>query len=62
MKEEKDQLEDDIADQENFIAVYVQGTTDIYQNTGWNVDVVASFAGVDDVGFFRLMYDRLATL
>ena len=52
---------DDIADQENFIAVYVQGTTDIYQNTGWNVDVVASFAGVDDVGFFKALIEYFKT-
>ncbi|MFL2511002.1 MAG: alpha/beta hydrolase family esterase [Candidatus Neomarinimicrobiota bacterium] len=46
---------DQIADQERFIVVYVQGTTDQFGNTGWNVDVVASFLGVDDVGFFKAL-------
>ena len=46
---------DQIADQERFIVVYVQGTTDRFGNTGWNVDVVASFLGVDDVGFFKAL-------
>ena len=44
---------DNIADQENFIVVYVQGTTDNFSNTGWNVDLLPSFSTVDDVGFFR---------
>ena len=46
---------DSIADQENFIVVYVQGTTDSVGNTGWNVDVVSTFAQVDDVGFFAAL-------
>ena len=46
---------DQIADQERFIVVYVQGTTDQFGNTGWNVNVVASFLGVDDVGFFKAL-------
>jgi polyhydroxybutyrate depolymerase len=46
---------DQIADQENFIVVYVQGITDSFGNTGWNVNVVASFLGVDDVGFFKAL-------
>jgi len=46
---------DQIADQENFIVVYVQGITDTFGNTGWNVNVVASFLGVDDVGFFKAL-------
>lgn len=44
---------DQIADQENFITVYVQGTTDIYGNTGWNTGIFGTFATVDDVGLFR---------
>ena len=46
---------DQIADQERFIVVYVQGTTDQFGNTGWNVNVVASFLGVNDVGFFKAL-------
>tara|TARA_B100000965_G_scaffold111231_1_gene91823 strand:+ start:6814 stop:7746 length:933 start_codon:yes stop_codon:yes gene_type:complete len=46
---------DSIADQENFIVVYVQGTTDSVGNTGWNVDIVSTFAQVDDVGFFAAL-------
>ena len=46
---------DQIADEERFIVVYVQGTTDQFGNTGWNVNVVASFLGVDDVGFFKAL-------
>jgi len=46
---------DSIADEENFIVVYVQGTTDSVGNTGWNVDVVSTFAQVDDVGFFAAL-------
>ena len=46
---------DQIADQERFIVVYVQGTTDQFGNTGWNVNLVASFLGVDDVGFFKAL-------
>ncbi len=46
---------DQIADLENFIVVYVQGITDTFGNTGWNVNVVASFLGVDDVGFFKAL-------
>src|SRR6056300_450189 len=44
---------DQIADEENFIAVYVQGTTDIYGNTGWNAGRFGAFTTVDDVGLFR---------
>ena len=46
---------DQIADEERFIVVYVQGTTDQFGNSGWNVNVVASFLGVDDVGFFKAL-------
>lgn len=46
---------DQISDQENFIVVYVQGTTDAFGNTGWNVNVVPTFNLVDDVGFFRAL-------
>ena len=46
---------DQIADQERFIVVYVQGTTDQFGNTGWNVDVVPSFLSVNDVGFFKAL-------
>ena len=46
---------DQIADQENFIVVYVQGTTDAFGNTGWNVNVVPTFNLVDDVGFFEAL-------
>jgi polyhydroxybutyrate depolymerase len=46
---------DKIADDERFIVVYVQGTTDQFGNTGWNVNIVASFLGVDDVGFFKTL-------
>ena len=46
---------DQIADEERFIVVYVQGTTDQFGNTGWNVNVVASFLSVDDVGFFKTL-------
>ena len=46
---------DSIADQENFIVVYVQGTTDNFSNTGWNVDLLPSFSTVDDVAFFRAL-------
>ena len=38
---------DSIADEENFIVVYVQGITDSVGNTGWNVDVVSTFSEVD---------------
>ena len=44
---------DQIADEEKFIAVYVQGTTDIYGNTGWNAGRFGAFTTVDDVGLFR---------
>jgi len=46
---------DQIADLESFLVVYVQGITDTFGNTGWNVNVVASFLGVDDVGFFKAL-------
>jgi len=46
---------DQIADQENFIVVYVQGTTDAFGNTGWNVNVVPTFNLVDDVGLFEAL-------
>ena len=46
---------DQIADQENFIVVYVQGTTDAFGNTGWNVNVVPTFNLVDDVGLFKAL-------
>ena len=46
---------DQIADQENFIVVYVQGTTDAFGNTGWNVNVVPTFNFVNDVGLFRAL-------
>jgi len=52
---------DQIADQERFIVVYVQGTTDIFGNTGWNVDVVPSFNNVDDVGFFQALIKYFTT-
>ena len=44
---------DQISDEENFIAVYVQGTTDIFGNTGWNAGRFGAFTAVDDVGLFR---------
>lgn len=44
---------DQISDTENFLVVYVQGTTDIYGNTGWNAGRFGAFTMVDDVGFFR---------
>ena len=44
---------DQIADEEKFIAVYVQGTTDIYGNTGWNAGRFGAFTTVDDVGLFK---------
>ena len=44
-----------IPNQENFIVVYVQGTTDAFGNTGWNVDVVPTFSYVDDVGLFKAL-------
>ena len=35
---------DSIADEENFIVVYVQGVADqITNNTGWNAGVVSTF-------------------
>ena len=46
---------DRIADQESFIAVYVQGTTDSFGNTGWNVNVVPTFNLVNDVGLFEAL-------
>ena len=46
---------DSIADEENFIVVYVQGVTDLIGNTGWNVDVVSTFDEVDDVGLFAAL-------
>ena len=46
---------DQISDQENFIVVYVQGTTDAFGNTGWNVNVVPTFNLVDDVGLFEAL-------
>ena len=46
---------DNIADEENFIVVYVQGTTDITGSTGWNVNVSATFNEVDDVGLFAAL-------
>jgi polyhydroxybutyrate depolymerase len=46
---------DNIADEENFIVVYVQGVTDIAGTTGWNVDVVSTFDEVDDVGLFAAL-------
>ena len=46
---------DSIADEENFIVVYVQGVTDITNNTGWNVNVVSTFNEVDDVGLFSAL-------
>ena len=46
---------DQISDQENFIVVYVQGTTDAFGNTGWNVNVVPTFNLVDDVGLFKAL-------
>ncbi len=44
---------DQISDEQNFITVYVQGTTDIYGNTGWNAGLLGTFSTVDDVGLFR---------
>jgi len=52
---------DSIADEENFIVVYVQGVTDSVGNTGWNVDVVSTFAEVDDVGFFAALIKYFKT-
>ena len=52
---------DQIADQENFIAVYVQGTTDLNGTTGWNVNVVGTFDDVDDVGFFKALIQYFKT-
>ena len=52
---------DQIADIENFIVVYVQGTTDIYGNAGWNVGIVSAFNSVDDVGFFRSLIKYFKT-
>ena len=46
---------DTIADEENFIVVYVQGVTDVTGTTGWNVDVVSTFDQVDDVGLFAAL-------
>ena len=46
---------DQIADQERFIIVYVQGTTDQFGNTGWNVNLLSSFLDVDDVGFIKAL-------
>jgi polyhydroxybutyrate depolymerase len=46
---------DSIADEENFIVVYVQGVTDVTNTTGWNVNVVATFNDVDDVGLFAAL-------
>ena len=46
---------DQISDQENFIVVYVQGTTEAFGNTGWNVNVVPTFNLVDDVGLFEAL-------
>ena len=46
---------DNIADEENFIVVYVQGVTDITGTTGWNVDVVSTFDEVDDIGLFAAL-------
>ena len=46
---------DRIADQESFIAVYVQGTTDAFGNTGWNVNIVPTFNLVNDVGLFEAL-------
>ena len=46
---------DSIADEENFIVVYVQGVTDVTNTTGWNVDVVSTFNDVDDVGLFAAL-------
>ena len=46
---------DSIADEENFIVVYVQGITDVTNTTGWNVDVVSTFNDVDDVGLFAAL-------
>ena len=46
---------DQISDQESFIVVYVQGTTDAFGNTGWNVNVVPTFNLVDDVGLFKAL-------
>ena len=46
---------DQISNRENFIVVYVQGTTDAFGNTGWNVNVVPTFNYVDDVGLFKAL-------
>ena len=46
---------DQISNRENFIVVYVQGTTDAFGNTGWNVNVVPTFSYVDDVGLFKAL-------
>lgn len=46
---------DSIADEENFIVVYVQGVTDVTNTTGWNVNVVSTFNDVDDVGLFAAL-------
>ena len=53
---------DQIADQENFIVVYVQGTTDAFGNTGWNVNVVPTFNLVDDVGLFEALIKYLSLI
>ena len=46
---------DSIADEENFIVVYVQGVADqITNNTGWNAGV-GTFINVDDVGLFSAL-------
>ncbi len=52
---------DQISNDENFIVVYVQGTTDIYGNTGWNAGRFGAFTTVDDVGFFRSLIKYFKT-
>jgi len=52
---------DKISNDENFIVVYVQGTTDVYGNTGWNAGRFGAFTTVDDVGFFRSLIKYFKT-
>ena len=46
---------DQISDVERFIVVYVQGTSDIYGNAGWNAGSFGAFTTVDDVSFFKAL-------
>ena len=53
---------DQIADEERFIVVYVQGITDFYGNTGWNVDLIPSFSEVNDVSFFKALIEYFSSI